>query len=182
MGRLFRSLFLLGVVASIASAVAAAVAKGRLPSRGEPDDDELDLVAIFDGLEFTSVASSLKGARLTTWYGGATLDLRAATLDPWGATLTVRAAFGGVRVVVPESWPVKLEMTTVFGGVSDTRAAADDEVTGPQASATIDAPTLRIDGFAVFGGVGITSSAPDLDADEDDEDDDVLSLPVSASV
>ena len=187
MGRLFRSLFLLTVLATIASAVAAAIAKGRMPSRGEPDDDEVDLVAIFDALEFTSVAPALREARLTTWYGGATLDLRAATLSPDGAVLTIRAAFGGVRIVVPEAWHVEVAMSSVFGGVGDTRSVAAGEVSsagagagaGPDTSPDVvtsptPGPTLWIEGFAVFGGVGIMSDAPDLDEAE-------LGLPVSLS-
>jgi hypothetical protein len=125
-----------------------------LLSKGEPDDNELDLVAIYEGLDLSSRAPALRRASYTAWYGGGTLDLRGATLDPAGATLTVRALFGGFRLVVPATWRVELATVGVFGGIGDARDRDGIDAGGP---------ILRIEGFAVFGGVGIVSDAPDLD-------------------
>jgi hypothetical protein len=162
MGRLLRTLLGLTILGSIASAVAAAMARDRMVSKGEPTDDELDLVAIFTGLDFQSRATALRHARVTSGYGGATLDLRQATIHPEGASLELRAAFGGIRLVVPDEWRVEQHLTAIFGGVGDTRDADDSE--------TATGPLLTIEGFAVFGGVGIVSDAPDLDeGDESDE-------------
>ena len=61
-----------------------------MTSKGEPADDELDLVAIYEPRNFASTAPALRRASYTAWYGGGTLDLRGATLDPAGALLTVR--------------------------------------------------------------------------------------------
>lgn len=156
--RLFRGLlglaFGLFLVGSIASAIAAAILKGRLESRAEPNDDEIDYVAIYEGRDFGSTASSFRGGSVLTWYGGGTVDLRGATLDQAGATLELKAIFGGIRLVVPESWRVDLSTVGVFGGVGDGRD--QDEV-------ALDGPTLRVTGFAIFGGAGIVSAAPDLD-------------------
>ncbi len=149
-----RWLVALVVGSAVASGIAAAVAKGRLASSGGPADDEFDVVAIYDGFEFASLAPALRRATLLAWYGGGTLDLSGATLDPAGATLSLRALFGGCQLVVPATWRVELEVTGVFGGVGDARRPDLVEA---------DAPTLRIDGWAVFGGVGIVSAAPDLD-------------------
>ncbi len=145
-------LLLLG---SIASAIGAAFLKGRLESHAEPGDDEIDYVAIFEGRDLGSTATSFRGGSVLTWYGGGTLDLRAATLDPGGATLDLRALFGGFRLVVPETWRVDLSVVGIFGGVGDAR---------DQGQVALDAPTLRLTGFAIFGGAGVVSEAPDLDA------------------
>jgi hypothetical protein len=153
-GRLIRTFFVLSFIAGIASAIGAFYAKSRLASRGEPWEDELDLVAIYEGLDLASTAPALRRASYTAWYGGGTLDLRGATLDPAGATLTVRAIFGGFRLVVPATWRVQLHTVGVFGGIGDARTKELIDAGGP---------VLRIDGFAVFGGVGIVSEAPDLD-------------------
>lgn len=152
-GGLLRTFIVLTILGAIASAVGAFYAKGRLTSRGEPDDDELDLVAIYESLDLSSRAPALRRASYTAWYGGGTLDLRGATLDPGGATLTVRALFGGFRLVVPASWRVELATVGILGGIGDARGRDGIEV---------DGPVLRIEGFAVFGGVGIVSEAPDL--------------------
>ena len=142
------------MLAAIASAVAAMVAKGRMTSRGTATDDEVDVVAIYEATTFASTAPALRRASVTTWYGGGTVDLRGATLDPAGARLTVRAVFGGLRLVVPETWRVELKSMGVFGGIGDSRSHDLVDANGP---------LLTIDGIAIFGGVGIVATAPDLD-------------------
>jgi len=155
-GGILRTFLVLSVLAGIGSAIGAFYAKSRWLSKGEPADDELDLVAIYEGLDLASTAPALRRASYTAWYGGGTLDLRAATLDPAGATLTVRAIFGGFRLVIPATWRIELHTTGVFGGVGDGR---------PRDLIAAEGPVLRIDGFAIFGGVGIVSEAPDLEND-----------------
>lgn len=146
--------FGLTLLTAIASAITAAVLKQRLPSRGEETDDDVDLVIIYTGRDFSSRATAFRGGSVLTWYGGGTVDLRNATLDPAGARLTIRAIFGGFRLVVPEGWTVDNRIVAIFGGVGDARDAD---------SVMADGPTLTLDGFALFGGVGIVSEAPDLD-------------------
>jgi hypothetical protein len=149
--------FGLTFLTAIISAITAAILKQRLPSRGEEADDEVALVIIYTGRDFASHASAFRGGSVLTWYGGGTLDLRNATLDPAGARLSVRAIVGGFRLVVPETWRVENRITAVFGGVGDARDG--DAVLS-------DGPTLVLDGFALFGGIGIVSEAPDLDRQE----------------
>jgi predicted membrane protein len=153
-GKLIRTFFVLSFIAGIVSAIGAFYAKGRLFSKGEPSDDELELVAIYEPRNFASTATAFRHASYTAWYGGGTLDLRGATLDPGGATLEVRAIFGGFRLVIPETWRVQLETVGVFGGIGDARDASKVDPIGP---------LLVIHGFAIFGGVGIVADAPDLD-------------------
>ena len=148
---LFFGLFLVG---GIASALAAAYAKGRIQSHGGEEDDEFDVASIFSGQDFSSRAPSLRRGSVLSWYGGGTVDLRGATLDPAGATITARSIFGGIRLVVPETWKIDRDMIAVFGGVGDGRSAEriDESL-----------PVLHLNGFSVFGGIGIVSEAPDLD-------------------
>lgn len=156
-GGFVRNLVVFTVLAAIVSAVGAFVAKGRMVSRGGPNDDDIDLVAIYEGLDFSSTAPALRRVAITAWYGGGTLDLRGATLDPAGAVMTVRAIFGGCQLVVPDTWRVELHAKGVFGGIGDGRGA--DRIDP-------SSPVLTIDGFALFGGVGIMSEAADLDQAE----------------
>lgn len=157
-GTALRNIFVLTLLGGIASAIAAAFARDRLLPRGTPADDDVELVAIYTGLDFQSKATHFRHATVTAWYGGTTLDLRGATLDPAGATLTVRAAFGGIRLVLPATWPIELRTLAIAGGVGDARDADRFDEASPK---------LTIDGFAVFGGVGIVSDAPDLDREDE---------------
>ena len=129
----------------------AAVAKQRLPSVGNEESNEVALTAILEPLEFESHATAFKGGSLLTWFGGGDVDLRGVRLDPAGATLTIRTLFGGGRLLVPETWNVDLRVVAVFGGSADVRPAYDRAP---------DAPTLVIDGFAVFGGFAVMSTEP----------------------
>ncbi|HEX5450780.1 MAG TPA: hypothetical protein VFW86_00185 [Candidatus Limnocylindrales bacterium] len=146
---------------AIASAVAALMMRRRLRSSGSETDDEFDLVTIFDSLEFRCRAATFRRGSSLTWYGGGTIDLREATLDPAGAELSIRAIFGGLRLVAPATWRIETAVATVFGGVDDARS--------PDLVAA-DGPSLRITGFAVFGGVAVLDDAPDLDTAWPDAD------------
>ena len=153
-----RTIARLLMIAWVALFVAAAIAKRSLVSRGGPDDDELELVAIMENTELASRATAFRGGTALAWFGGGTLDLRAATLHPDGARLTIRAMFGGLRVVVPPDWRVEHDVTAVFGGAGDGRTGGGGTAAGAAG------PTLVLDGWAAFGGVGIVAEAPDLDA------------------
>jgi hypothetical protein len=144
-----------GVIAAAGLALPPALAF-REKSRRECDGvmpfdenaDELDLGVIFDGLEARSQAQAFRGGEVVAWYGGGMLDLRGATLDPAGADLRVRAIFGGLTIIVPESWPVEVHASSVFGGVADaTDPARVDPTT----------PALRLDVLSVFGGTTVQS-------------------------
>jgi hypothetical protein len=145
---LFKALLRLSLLGGIASAVAALIARDRLVSRGGETEDEFDLVTIYNGLEFSSTAPALRRGSILTWYGGSSVDLRGATLDPAGATLVVRTIFGGLEVVIPAAWRVDLAVTNVFGGTDDSH---DPD---PMAA---DAPVLRVFGWTAFGGLSIVS-------------------------
>ena len=124
---------------------AAAIMKRVLRSRGDGESDEVALVAILGGAELESRASAFRGGSMLAWFGGISVDLRAATLSSDGAHLDLHALNGGIAITVPAGWRVRSSMRAVFGGV---------EARGPEPEAA-DAPTLTLDGFAVFGGVAV---------------------------
>jgi len=93
-------LVLLGWLGTISVAATMAMQKKREAPAAPPDPsaDEVDLRAIFESLEFTSTATAFRGGTIECWFGGGSVDLRGATLDPAGATLRVRAIFGGASI------------------------------------------------------------------------------------
>jgi len=149
---LLRWAFAASILSLVLSAVAALVLRGRLSSRGGPNDEEIELVAIFAAGDFTSMASPFRRAGITALYGGGTLDLRLATLDAEGGTVNVRAAFGGYQVVVPPTWRVELRGIGIAGGFGDGR---DRSLVDRRS------PVLIIDGWALFGGAGVVSERQD---------------------
>ena len=168
MGRLIRWTIGGFIVAMGSLLAGAAVAKSRVPSVGNEESNEVALTAILEPLAFESHATAFKGGSILTWFGGGDVDLRGVRLDPAGATITIRTLFGGGRLLVPESWNVDLRVVAVFGGSADVRPAYDRAP---------DAPTLVIEGIAVFGGFAVMSANPEIeaieaiDADTPDTDD-----------
>jgi len=142
------AVFLLSMVAG---AIVLAATRRQGVVLDEPEANEIHLSAVLGPIGFASRSAAFRGGTLDTWYGGGIIDLREAQLDAAGATLRVRALFGGAQLVVPEEWNV---VSTVrgLGGIGDGR---------PHVDRPIDAPTLRVDGTVLFGGFGITSSVPE---------------------
>jgi len=132
---------------------AAAVVKRTVPSRGDAASDEVALVAVFDGVELRSEAKGFRGGSMLAWYGGVDADLREATLAP-EARLSVAAIFGGIGLRVPPGWRVESTMRSIAGGVGVSGEDPDDP----------EAPLLVVDGYALFGGVGV-SRTPAADGD-----------------
>jgi hypothetical protein len=149
-GRVIAILSGLVMVISIGGAIVAVATRRRSVVVDAPDADDIHLAAVVGPLGFASTAAAFRGGTIDTFYGGGIVDLRGATLDPAGATLRVRAIFGGAQIVLPAEWRL---VTAVrgLGGVGDSR---------PSMERPTDAPTLRIEGLALFGGFGITSDVP----------------------
>jgi len=154
MGRLVGGLIRLAFTAWIAFIVGAlayaATKRRQAPPRPAEDSNEIALAATFEPLEFRSTAPAFRGGTIECWFGGGEVDLRGATLDPEGATLRATAVFGGGNLILPENWRVDNRIVGIFGGAGDARGS----LPGP------DAPTLVVEGVAIFGGWGITSSSP----------------------
>jgi hypothetical protein len=152
LGSLLRvlSALLLAWFAFIIGAVVYAKMMGRSSTVPEPDADEIDLVATFGPMDFKSTADAFRGGSVTTWFGGGTLDLRGATLDPAGATIHANALFGGGNLIVPDDWRVETRLVGI-GGAGDGR---------PDGNPAAGGPTLVLEGTAIFGGWGVTSEPP----------------------
>lgn len=128
----------------------AVVAKFLLKSNAKEETQEIDLVTIFGGENLVSSAAPFYGGKILTMYGGTVLDLRKATPAPTGIYLDVLVWMGGVSLVVPQSWKVDFTGKVIFGGFDDAT----------QTTADPDAPTVRIGGLILFGGLKATTRSP----------------------
>jgi hypothetical protein len=147
--RAFRSLltFKLGFWAGLMTA--AAVMRRAVLSRGDEDSDEVALVAIMNGIELKSRATAFRGGSMLAWFGGIAVDLRDAELAD-GARIDVRTLFGGIAIRIPATWRVESKVKALAGGVETSTPARDDP----------DAPVLRLQGEALFGGIAVGAKAP----------------------
>ncbi|GAA3924588.1 hypothetical protein GO495_03430 [Chitinophaga oryziterrae] len=111
-------------------------------------DDFLDVTAIFSGVNRVVVSKEFKGGTATAVFGGSDINLTQADFN---GTIEIEAncVFGGVEIIVPANWNVKVKMDTVFGGVEDNRPV--------EMMSNDPDKVLVIKGTCVFGGVEIKS-------------------------
>jgi hypothetical protein len=128
--RVVRALLLFKLGFWAGAIASAALMKRMFPSRGDAESDEVALVAILDGVEMKSRAQAFTGGSMFAWLGG---------------ILDVRSLFGGIAIRVPAGWRVESHVKAIAGGVQV-------DVPDPESD---DAPTLRLDGFAAFGGIAV---------------------------
>ncbi len=119
---------------------------GWTPARpARPDASMQRSINIFGG-----------GRRAGTWlvapellvvclFGGTEIDFSSATFSAPVTRIQVWCVFGGAQFTVNEHTNVANNLICIFGG-------ADDRATG---SARPDAPTIVLEGLALFGGIGI---------------------------
>lgn len=104
--------------------------------------------AVMSGVERKGVWTVPPAMTVTAFWGGADLDLREARFGATECVLTLNAVMGGANVVVGPDVDVVVEGVGIMGGYS----GPSDRV---EAELTPDSPTLRIKGFALWGGVNV---------------------------
>jgi len=107
-------------------------------------EDWLDDVTVFGGGDKNINSQQFQGGKLTHIFGGSKVDFTRANLAPGKNHLEVVMIFGGTKLIVPESWNVKIEVTSVFGGFSDKRVKTMVVSESDR--------SLHITGVNVFGG------------------------------
>ena len=108
--------------------------------------------AVMAGNERRSVSSALRGADLTAFMGGVTLDLTQARLEGDEAVVDAIAFWGGIEIRVPQDWIVVSRVIPLMGGFEDkTRPPA------PAGERTVPAvaPRLIVRGVATMGGIEV---------------------------
>ncbi|MBO5306070.1 MAG: hypothetical protein J6B12_04840, partial [Clostridia bacterium] len=98
--------------------------------------------AAFSGSDLKFDGEVFEGAELTAVFGGIECDLRGAVIEN-DCAIKVTAIFGGIDIFAPNGVNVKVNSTSLFGGVSNKTAAHKD------------APTIYVSGTCMFGGVDI---------------------------
>lgn len=111
----------------------------------EVNEEEIDEVLIFSGINKRYTSSKFKGGKLVVVFGGGEIDLREVKAVGKELMVEVVAIFGGIKVLVPESWRVRSEGVGIFGGY-DNKARGGEGKT-----------TLNVKGAAIFGGVEIVN-------------------------
>lgn len=120
------------------------------PAAVPSDEDFIYISSIFSGENKIVLSKNFQGGRITAIFGGAEVNFTQADISGI-AYLEITATFGGVELVVPSNWDVKVEVNTIMGSVEDQRPI---ELIRPDPN-----KTLVLRGNCTFGGVEIKSYA-----------------------
>ncbi|WP_316737645.1 LiaF transmembrane domain-containing protein [Pedobacter aquatilis] len=112
------------------------------------DNDFIEATAVFGGSHQTVFSKNFKGGDVSAVFGGADINLTQADFNET-VKLDVTAVFGGIKLIVPQNWAVRSNVTALFGSVEDKRGSLmpNSEIQ----------KTLILDGTAMFGGIEIKS-------------------------
>ncbi|MBO0844874.1 MAG: DUF1707 and DUF2154 domain-containing protein [Nocardioides sp.] len=122
---------------------------GAMPSPVVPGPAEERHLAVLSGLERKGVWVVPQHMIVNCFMGGADLDLRRAQFASREVVITVNAIMGGADIKVNTHTHVIMEGTGIMGGYS-----------GPNDKTPVEldetSPVVRIRGFALMGGVGVS--------------------------
>lgn len=121
----------------------------RTPQDEDPRSENFELASFVGGKAYRNGSPTLRSGSAVTVFGGTSIDLTGADLDPAGATLVLKTRFGGVKVVVPDGWRVELMGETSSG---ENTLSVTDPAMLPE-----DAPRLSVVADTKFGGVLVTT-------------------------
>jgi hypothetical protein len=112
------------------------------------------IFAVLSGVKRVSAAVPFHGTEVTTFMGGAQIDLRRAIVPPGGeAVLDMFVVIGGCELVIPPHWIVSAPLVAVMGGIDDKRIVPPPSIIEDASAAT--PPRLVIRGFVMMGGITI---------------------------
>ena len=138
-------------ILATSSAPAPAASQAPAPRVSSHYRDQQHLVAVMGGVDRRGQWQPARRTFCYAFMGGMSLDFREALLPPGETEVTVIAIMGGAEIIVPPGVRIDCHGVAIMGGfdqVEDTKAL------------DANAPTLRINGFAMMGGVEIRVRYP----------------------
>ena len=101
-------------------------------------------VAAFSGQKLDYSGEKFDGVKLDAIFGGKECDLRQATITE-DCLINASAIFGGIDIFVPDGVNVKINSTSIFGGISDKK----------KGNSNANNITVFVNGTCLFGGIDI---------------------------
>ncbi len=108
--------------------------------------DELEIDAVFCGTKKQIISKDFKGGEINLIFGGTELNLSQADF-PKEVVLDVTIVFGGLKIIIPNNWELKTQLTTIAAGVEDKRSHDGLQV--------VPNKVLLLKGTVIFGGIDI---------------------------
>lgn len=94
----------------------------RMKSNIGSKDGKVDYNLVMNGIDEIFLEPVFYGGEISTIMGGAKLDLRRTTLPEGDTTLKISSICGGVTLLLPLDWNVKVNSDSILGGFGDHRS------------------------------------------------------------
>ena len=117
--------------------------KRQSTASSSSNEDEINEVVIFSGLNKTIKSDNFKGGKAAMVFGGGTINLSQSKSNEKVINLEIVAVFGGAKLIIPREWKVNLKGTSIFGGYNNKTSDNDGDI------------ILNIEGVTIFGGIEI---------------------------
>ena len=108
----------------------------------------IEVNSVFGSAKKIILSKNFKGGKINCFMGGAEIDLTQADIQG-KAVIEANQVFGGTKLIIPPHWDLKVENTSVFGGMEDKRRAIASQIDPSK--------ILILKGVNVFGGIEIKS-------------------------
>ncbi len=108
--------------------------------------DESSVVAILSGTDRKGLWDPPRTLNVFAFLGGSEIDLTAARLPRGGMTIKCMAFLGGVEITVPSGVNVDVQGIGILGAFEGKR---------PRTRIDANAPSVRVEGLALLGGVEV---------------------------
>lgn len=108
--------------------------------------DQQTLVALMGGVERRGGWQPAQKTLLVAVMGGGVLDFREVRLPPGETEVTILAVMGGAEIIVPPGMAVDCNGIAIMGGFGHAGNLPASNAAGP---------ILRVNGFALMGGVDV---------------------------
>jgi hypothetical protein len=113
--------------------------------------DRRHILVIQGGSQLRPSGDEIGDAVVSVMMGGVRLDLRESQLTDRPAHLDILSMMGGVQLVVPGDWKVRIAVESTMAGIHDGRTGTVD----PQRQ-----PDIVLSGRAVMSGLDVSSEMP----------------------
>jgi len=143
-----RNLLTVAIVCTTAQAAATYLFRRQ---RRRYAGDRRHILVTQGGSQLRPAGDEISEAVVSVMMGGVILDLRDIELARRPAHLHVLSIMGGVQLIVPANWSVRIEVEPTMGGVRDRRTGSVD----PERP-----PDIVVSGRVVMGGLDISNEWP----------------------
>jgi predicted membrane protein len=113
----------------------------------DSENNFINLTFILGGGNHKFNSKTLQGGKVSAIMGGGKIDLTDADMVDDEIFFDIFAFWGGVELIVPQSWKVNMKGIPIMGGVENT--------TGPDPNDTAVVKRLTVRGTAIMGGMEV---------------------------